>query len=414
VIADETDRAASGVVPWPQLASRQAPPPSPVTPGAPHGVVSFGDGWLHPSLVPQEPLIAAAERAAREPGAIGRAAPLQGSPALQLALRGMLRTIGIKVSDGEVLVTGGAQQGLNALSRALLSPGDKVICEHLTWYGAVRSFRSAGADVVGIGMDHEGVEPNALEDSLARLRPKFVYLIPSFHCPTGRVQSLQRRRQVLEICTRFRTPIVESHVYGDLGFGAALPSLKNLDTADLVIHQGSASKTISPALRLGWLVAPRAAMQWLAPAKASLDLSTPALTQATLAAFLNGGSHGRHLTVCRDALRARRDLLLRALAEHCPDLRYTIPDGGLYLWAQLPRSLKADECEIAAAAEGVAVRSGDGFQPNGGPSGHIRLCFAAPALDDVPEGARRLGRALKSLQHRARRSDGPDPRLASV
>ena len=402
VIADDPDRAAAGTIAWPQLASRRAPAPLLLSAGAAPGLISFSDGWLHPTLVPHAALAAIATGLAQAPDALSRAAPLFGLPALLEALVADLRARGVKATASEVLVTSGAQQGLNVIARALISPGDAVVCEVPTWYGATRAFRAAGAEVVSVDMDHEGVDPEALEDALIRTRPKFVYLIPSFQCPTGRLLGLSRRRRILEICARLRTPIVESHVYGDIAFGERLPSLKSLDTAGIVIHQGSASKTISPALRLGWLVAPPAALELFAAAKASLDLSTPALTQAILATFLSSGAYARHQLAFRTALRARRDAMIAALARYCPDLRYARPDGGLYLWVQLPKRLQAREFEAAAAAAGVSVRSGDAFLANGTSSSQFRLCFAAPALEEIDIGAQRLGKALRAalLQHR--------------
>jgi DNA-binding transcriptional MocR family regulator len=414
VIADDPDRAPAGAIPWSQLASRLARL-SPSTSNAINpGLISFGDGWLHPSLIPHAALAACAARAAQDPAVLTQAAPLLGLPALQQALIDTLRTNGVKTTPSEVLITGGAQQGLNVVARALISPGDAVVCESPTWYGAVRAFRAAGAEVVSVSMDHEGVDPDALEDSLVRLRPKFVYLIPSFQCPTGRLLSLQRRRRILALCARLRTPILESHVYGDISFGEKVPSLKSLDSAGLVIHQGSASKAISPALRLGWLVAPRAAIDLLGPAKSSLDLSTPALAQAVLAGFLKSGAYARHLPKFRDQLRVRRDALIAALAAHCPELRYAKPQGGLYLWAQLPKPLQSQELEAAAAADGVLVRSGDSFLTNGANSSHIRLCFAAPALEEIVGGAQRLGKALRTVLQRHRNSAARDSAIASV
>lgn len=258
-------------------------------------------------------------------------------------------------------------------------------------------------------MDRDGIDPAALEDALIRLRPKLVYLIPSFHCPTGRLMGLDRRRQVLELCRRFRTPIVESHVYGDVGFGKSVPSLKSLDQNDIVIHQGSASKSVSAALRLGWLVAPSGAMGMLAQAKASLDLATPRLPQAILAQFLRSGAYARHLPTMRAGLQARRDALISALAIHCPDLRCGLPQGGLYLWARLPHDLVGREVEAAALAEGLSVRAGEAFLVHDGPSRHIRLCYAAPGVDQIVEGARRLGHAVNRLLNKQKRRE---PRAA--
>jgi DNA-binding transcriptional MocR family regulator len=414
VIADDPDRTPAGAIAWSQLAARFVPAAASTGNVINPGSISFADGWLHSSLIPHAALAACAATAARDPMVVNMAAPLLGLPALQAALIDTLRTNGVKMTPGELLITGGAQQGLNVVARALISPGDAVVCESPTWYGAVRAFRAAGAEVVSVTMDHEGIDPDALEEALLRARPKFVYLIPSFQCPTGRLLSLQRRRRILAICTRLRTPILESHVYGDISFGDRTPSLKSLDSAGLVIHQGSASKTISPALRLGWLVAPQAAMELLAPAKASLDLSTPVLMQAVLAGFLSSGAYAHHLPKYREQLRARRDTLIGALATHCPELRYARPQGGLYLWAQLPKLLPAQELEAAAAAVGVLVRSGDAFLVNGANSSHVRLCFAAPAPEEIVGGAQRLGKALRSVLQRHRNSAARDSAFASV
>jgi DNA-binding transcriptional MocR family regulator len=414
VVADDPDRSPAEAVPWSQLTSPFARRYRPPGVGNNSGLISFGDGWLHSSLTPRAALAASAAKVVQNSDALTKAAPLLGLPALQDALGDTLRAAGVKTSAGEILITGGAQQGLNIIARALLSPGDTVICESPTWHGAVRAFRAAGAEVVGIAMDHEGIDPDGLEDSLARLRPKFVYLIPTFQCPTGRLMGLQRRRRILETCARFRTPIVESHVYGDLAFGDRPPSLKSLDSTGLVIHQGSASKTISAALRLGWLIAPRPVMDVLATAKASIDLSTPALTQAVLAEFLKSGAYARHQSKSRAALLARRDTLIAALAAHCSELRYGTPQGGLYLWAQLPVPLSAYEVEAAAAAEGVSIRGGNAFLTDEAPSSHIRLCFAAPAQDEIVPGAERLGKALRGLLKRHRGSAPHDSALASV
>jgi 2-aminoadipate transaminase len=414
VAADDPDRAAAGAVPWSQLASRPERSVQASGVALDRGLISFGDGWPHPSLTPRTALLACASRAAKDAGSLTRAAPILGLPVLREALIEMLRANGVKARADEVLITGGAQQGLNVVAQSLISPGDAVVCESPTWHGAFRAFRAAGAAVAGAPMDREGIDPNALEDVLVRLRPKFVYLIPSFQCPTGRLMGLERRRRILEICARFRTPILESHVYGDIAFGEKLPSLRALDAAGIVIHQGSASKTISAALRLGWLIAPPAATALLAATKARLDLSTPALVQAVLASFLANAAYARHQAQLRAELRTRRDALIGALNAHCPELRCVAPQGGLYLWAQLPQPIQGYEFEAAAAAEGVSVRGGEAFLPEAGTSSHVRLCFAAPAHDEITVGARRLGKAMRNLMQRHKDHAAHTSAFASV
>jgi DNA-binding transcriptional MocR family regulator len=415
VISDDPERDDAGPISWPAIASRFAQPAAPGTTSNGTSTISFGNGWLHPALVPHEELADCARSIVRASAAFKHAAPILGLQVLREALiDGPFKAASIKVAPDEVLITGGAQQGLNVLARALLCPGDVVLCESPTWHGAFRAFRSAGAQVIGVPIDREGIDPDALEDALLRHRPKFVYLIPSFQCPTGRLLGLARRRRVIATCARLHTPIVESHVYGDIAFGQAIPTLKHLDEAGIVIHQGSASKTMSADLRLGWLVAPKPAMALLSPAKASLDLATPTLNQAVLARFLASGAYARHLPRLRLQLQQRRDALTRALAVHCPELRYAMPQGGLYLWAQLPKPMRSHEVEAVAAVAGVTIRGGDAFLAEGGPSGCIRLCYASPELDRIEAGARLLGTALSDVARGRKQAASQAAPLADV
>lgn len=396
VLAEEPSAAPDGVA-WRQRASRLAAPPDAQGPRPPAGAdnIAFADGWLHPELQPRSQLAEALQAVQHRMADLLAPAPIAGLPALREGLARMLEARGIAAGPDDVLVTGGAQQGLNVVARALVSPGDAVLVESPTWHGAVRSFRAAGAEVAGVPLDREGVDPDALEDALIRLRPKFVYLIPNFHCPTGRVMGLERRRQVLALCAKFRTPILESDVYGDIAItGPRPPSLASLDTAGLVIHQGSASKIVGSSLRIGWLSATPAALDLLAGAKANLDLSTPTLPQAMLAEFLRAGALSGHLARFTAALRRRRDAMAEALARACPSLRFQIPEGGLYIWARLPAPVGAADLQARAAALGVTIRAGDAFFPEGGQDRHIRLCFAAPPAERIVEGVQRLGRAL--------------------
>jgi DNA-binding transcriptional MocR family regulator len=414
VIASDTDQTSAGTVPWLQLGARltrYAPPPGPRRSS---GDIPLADGWLNANLIPHAALAAVAARIAGLAEPFAHVAPPQGLAVLREALAAALQSQGVRVTSDEMLVTGGAQQGLNVIARAMLGPGDVCLVESPCWHGAFRAFRAAGAEVVGVPMDHEGINADALEDALVRTRPKLVYLIPTLQCPTGRVMGIERRRHVLRLCERFRTPIIESHVYGDLVVGPAPPSLKKLDHAGLVIQQGSASKSISPALRLGWLAAPREALSLLVAAKASLDLSTPALTQAVLAAFMTNGGHSRRLAGLRAELKERRDLLVSGLMRHCPGLRFTPPGGGLYIWAELPPGLSGAEVEAAASVEGVSVRGGESFLPEQGASGHIRLCYASPEAGQLVEGAKRLGQALRKLKTPPARSGNGSASVAWV
>jgi 2-aminoadipate transaminase len=297
-------------------------------------------------------------------------------------------------------VTSGAQQGINVLARAFLSPGDVVLTESLTFQCALVAFRWAGAEVVGVPVDQDGLQPDALEEALARHRPKLLYTIPTFHNPTGAVLGHERRRRILELTARYRVPVVESDLYGEIFFeDAPPPRLKALDGAS-VVYQGSFSKIAVPGLRVGWLVAPPEAMGALTVAKEFVDLHTPRLTQRLAAGFLDSPHLERHLARLRVECRLRRDAVVAGLREHCPGVEFRIPSGGYYLWTRLPASVTTTDLLPTAAEHGVSVRPEAQFTPGGGGREHVRLCFAALPPRSLAEGARRLGAAIEETRQR--------------
>jgi DNA-binding transcriptional MocR family regulator len=389
----------TAAIPWGQRATPLAVEAARggYVPPAHPDVISFAIGWPDPALYPEDTLHTLLQAL---PGEAARAplyapAPAAGEPVLRETIAAWLGSRGIRVTPDEVLVTTGGQQGLNVLARALLSPGDVVLTETPTYPGSLLAFRWAGAEVVGVPVDHDGVRPDALEEALVRYRPRLVYLIPNFHNPTGAVLSRERRSRVVELAARYRVPLVESDLYGEMYFGAEPPSrLKALDQAGVVVYQGSFSKIAGPGLRVGWLVVPVGAMPALAATKAILDLATAPLAQRLVAAYLGGPHLEPHLAAMRAECRARRDHLVSALRQHCPGLRVRVPDGGYYLWAELPASLTGRDLFPRAGEHGVAVRPGAEFTPDGQGDHHVRLCFAALPPARLLEGARRLGVAL--------------------
>jgi DNA-binding transcriptional MocR family regulator len=403
IVVGSPPDARHAALPWAQRITPVAIQGMHVAYAAPQGpdVIGFGVGLPDPHLYPVETLDALLDALPRGDGTLYNPAPAWGDPVLRQTLSGWLRLRGIRAAPEEILVTTGGQQGLNVLARAFLTPGDVVLTESPTYPGAFLTFRWAGADVVGLPVDHDGVRVDALEEALARYRPKLVYLIPAFQNPTGAVLAEDRRRRVLELALQYRVPVVESDLYGDLYFEQEPPApLKAQDASGVVIYQGGGSKLGLPGLRIGWLVAPMPAMAALTVAKTFDDLHTAALTQRLAAAFI-GSAHGeRHLARLRVECRVRRDALVAGLRQHCPRLRFRVPGGSYYLWATLPAPLTADALLPVALEHGVGVRPGTAFSPNGGGADHIRLCFAALPPDRIVEGARRLGRAMEQALDR--------------
>jgi DNA-binding transcriptional MocR family regulator len=400
--------------PWAQRLSPlalRAAPVSVATPRARADTIAFESGWPDPGVYPLDALESLLDALpGRHSSELYLSAPPAGDPLLREAVSRWLGSRGVRCEPDEVLVTAGALEGINVLARAFLSPGDVVLTESLSFQCALVAFRWAGAEVVGIPMDHDGVLPGPLEEAMARYRPKLFYTIPTFHNPTGAVLTHERRRQVLELAARYRVPVVESDLYGELFFEQAPPPrLKALD-GGVVILQGSFSKIVVPGLRVGWLVAPREAVGPLTVAKEFVDLHSPRLTQRLVAGFLDTHVE-RHLAELRVAARLRRDRLVAGLHEHCPDLELRIPAGGYYLWARLPAPVTTAELVPVAAEHGVTIRPEAQFSPGGVGHEHIRLCFTALPPRAIAEGSRRLGEALaearQQLESSGRRGHAP-------
>lgn len=393
---------------WPQRASQMATQAAQIWFGIPRthpDIVAFDAGWPDPKLYPVEALESLlGELVGKSSAELYAGAPPAGDPVLRGVLSRWLASRGIRTEPEAILITTGALQGLNVVARAFLAPGDVVVTESPTFQCALVAFRWAGAEVVGVPVDHDGIEVEALEEALARHRPKLMYLLPTFHNPTGVVLSRERRRAVLELAARYRVPIVESDLYGEIFFDdPPPPRLAALDQTGLVIYQGSFSKIAVPGLRVGWLAVPRGAMVPLTAAKGYVDLHTGELAQRLVAAFLQSPHLERHLGRLREECRVRRDQMVAALRQYCPDLRFRVPPGGYYLWAELPAPVTTDELLPSAAEHGVAVRPGPQFAPDGGLDGHVRLCFAALEPRRIAEGVRRLGAAVAHTQGRVER-----------
>jgi DNA-binding transcriptional MocR family regulator len=408
--------AARTAVPWVQRASPVAVQAAQINLSRDRdraGIIAFDTGWPDPTLYPVEALDALLRGLLdRGSATLYGTTPDAGDLTLRETLARWLGSRGIRTNPDGVLITTGAQQGINVLARAFLAPGDVVVTEAPTFQCALVVFRWAGADVVGVPVDHEGIQVEALEEALARYRPKLIYLIPTYHNPTGAVLSRDRRRLVLDLAARYRVPIVESDLYGEIFFEEPPPPrLRALDGADLVIYQGSFSKIAVPGLRVSWLVAPPGAIGPLTTAKVFEDLHTPTVTQRLAAAFIESPHLERHLGILRAECRVRRDQMVAALRQHCPRLGFRVPPGGYYLWAELPRPVTTSELLPAAIERGVIVRPGPQFSPNGGGEDHVRLCFAAAEPRRIAEGVRRLGETLEQV---TRRLDAPARRSAAA
>lgn len=372
-------------------------------------IISFAGGLPAPEVFPREQVERAARRVLEEQGAVAlQYGATEGCrPLRELLVRHMSR-YGIEVGPGNVLITTGSQQALDLIGKLLINPGDRVATEQPTYLGAIQAFTSYQAEYLAVPIDDLGMRIDLLEDAL-RAAPKFIYVLPNFQNPAGVTLSLKRRRRLVELADRYGTPVVEDDPYGQLRYeGDHLPPLVKLDAdrngcahgersfRGRVLYLGTLSKTLAPGLRIGWVVAPEEVIAKLTQMKQGADLHTSTFAQMVAYETARGGFLDRHVRRIRAVYGARRDAMLDALQRHFPaSVRWTRPQGGLFLWVTLPAGADAAALLPLALAEKVAFVPGTAFHPRGGGAHTLRLNFSYCAPDVIEEGIRRLGAVLR-------------------
>ncbi|GAB2887824.1 aminotransferase-like domain-containing protein [Streptomyces mayteni] len=361
-------------------------------------VISFAGGLPAPELFDAAAIRAAYDRVLAEaPRKVLQYATTEGDPALRASVAGRLGRRGLPTEVDELLITAGSQQALAILATALLEPGDVVLVEDPTYLAALQCFGFAGARVLPVPCDADGVDPAALERLIVAERPRLLYLIPTFHNPTGRTMPAERRRAVAESAARHGIWLVEDDPYGELRFeGESAPWLAAYPgVEDRAVLLGSFSKIMAPGMRLGWLRAPAALRRACVIAKQAADLHSSTVDQAAAARYLADSDLDAHLTRVRAAYRERRDALLAGLpAALPPGSTWNRPAGGMFVWAGLPAGHDATALLRTAIDHDVAYVPGAPFYAGPADPTTLRLSFTTHTPDEIAEGLRRLGRAL--------------------
>lgn len=368
-------------------------------------MIAMAAGLPGPHLLPTALFEAAARRAAAAAGHWLAHGPAEGTLRLRRALVGYLAERGVAATTEQVVVTLGAQQGIDMVARLLVRPGDVVVLESPTYSGAIHSFAHAGARLIGLPVDAHGLRIEALEGVLRRHTPKLIYTIPTAHNPTGAVLSPERRADLVELAARHQVPIVEDDTFGPLALeGAPPPALKALDRAGGVIYLGTFSKLLGSGLRLGFVVAALPVVEALAELRQFVDLHPPVITQELVAELLERGELVAHVERVCPRYRAQRDALLAGLAPLATHgLRWRRPSSGFSLWCELPPRLRAVEVVRTAAELGVALLDGRSLYPEGRGPEAIRICFGMTEPAQAAEGARRLAQAVERIMRRGHR-----------
>ena len=380
------------------LLAPDLPPPAPRWNGfAPY---NFIGGNVDAASMPVEDMITATAAALRREGTTlatygMESGPLGYRPLREFVASKLRKRSGLTVSPDNVLITSGSNQGLDLVNQIFLRPGDTVLVEQFSYGSALARLRKLGATPVGIPLDGDGMRMDRLAEKLAGLasegvKPKFIYVIPTIQNPGGSIMPGARRAELLELSAEYGVPIFEDECYADLLWANERPpAIAAMDEGNRVIHCGSFSKTIAPALRVGYIVAEPALIARMVACKT--DGGTGALEQIMLAEYCRTrfDNHVDRVTVL---LKEKLDAMTGALEEHFGTAaEFVPPEGGIFLWISLPDAVDAMKLSAASAASGIAINPGPEWSADAEPArSRIRLCFGNPTVDEIRDGVEKL------------------------
>ncbi len=368
-------------------------------------MISFAGGLPNPAAFP---LVAMNEIVAHVMKDHGPEAlqygPTEGHFRLRSAIaRGMGQHFGAPQEVDNILITTGSQQALYLLCTVLLDPDDIVLTASPTYLGALLTFNAHRARVQGVATDNEGIVPDALEEQLRVLtseghRVKFVYLVPTFDNPTGRTMNLARRRRVYELAIQYDVLIIEDDPYGLLRFeGQAVPPIKSMDEEGRVAYLGSFSKILAPGFRVGWLAGDATLQRKAVLAKQAQDICTTVFGQYCVFEAMAHDMLFDHIKKICSLYQSKRDLMLAAMAQEFPNcVRWNRPEGGLFLWLELPPAIDTTELLPKAINRDVAYVTGRPFFPDGTGHNTLRLNFSYADDQHILEGIHRLASVIKA------------------
>ncbi len=365
------------------------------------GMISFAGGLPAPDAFPVRDFQDACQWIlSHEPEQALQYGATEGLPQLKDYLIEAMAKYEIPAVRGNLLFTNGSQQALDFIGRVFIDQGDTIITEEPTYLGAIQAWNPYGPRYVTVPLDDDGMRMDLLEKALQE-NPgaKFIYVLPNFHNPAGTTLTLERRHRLVELAAEHQLFIVEDDPYGELRFeGEDVTPIYAMHKEN-TIYLSTFSKTLAPGLRLGWMVAPERVMAPLLQAKQGADLHTSTLIQYLAYDICQRGLIRAHVRRIRAVYRERRDAMLQAMERHFPpEVTWTRPQGGLFLWVRMPEQIDAEELLKIAVEERVAFVPGHAFYPDGqGGRCCMRLNFSYSPPEIIEEGIQRLGRAIKHM-----------------
>ncbi|MDR6999087.1 PLP-dependent aminotransferase family protein [Neobacillus niacini] len=361
-------------------------------------MIRLGTGELSPDLLPVAKIKQLFQKQSSKTISLGYSEP-KGSLYLREIISEYLKSKGIMASPSSIMIVSGGIQALQLISLGLLPRGSTIFHEIPSYLNSIHVFQSAGMNLFGIQMDHEGILTEGIGKFKRQHNGALLYTIPSFHNPTGILMSSNRRGALLNICKKERLPIIEDDVYGDLWFDGPPPSpLKAADDQGLVLYIGSTSKTFGPGLRIGWIVGPEPVIDRLSDIKMQTDYGASSLSQFAVAEFLSSGLYDENIKKVRDELKLRCNFTIDILNKHFKDLAtWNQPKGGFYIWLYLKKTISVQKLFKMALNEGILLNPGNVYDRND--QQHLRLSYSYAPLRHLEKGLIRLSELIKSLSY---------------
>ncbi len=371
-------------------------------------IISFAGGIPDPTLFPAYLIEEATKTILREePEKVLQYGPTEGDIRLKMELiKRQQRRNNIKINEDEILITTASQQALDLMGKIFIDSGDTVIVGLPSYLGGLGAFHSYGAEFIGIPLDEDGMRVDLIEEKLKKLKKeqikkiKFIYVIPDFQNPAGVTLSLERRKKLIKIAKKHDLLILEDTPYRELRYwNKSIPPIFLLAPRGRVVTLFTFSKVFCPGMRLGYVLGSENVIDRLVVAKQSTDLCTPPFTQGILCEMLKGGALDEHIKKLVSVYREKREYMLNVLNKYMlplnlPDLNWTRPDGGLFLWMTLPAYMDTELMFPRALEKKIAYVKGCAFHYDNSGKNTMRLNFSYPTMDAIDEGIRRLSQVI--------------------
>ncbi len=359
------------------------------------GLISFAGGLPAPELFPLEAMEAVSKEVIHNDGKLAlQYSTTEGFKPLRNHIVNRMSKMQVKTTYENILITNGSQQGLDFSGKIFLDPDDIVICESPSYLGAINAFNTYQCQFREVETDDYGMKMDILEQTIIdNPNAKFIYIVPDFQNPSGKTWSLSRRQELIILANKYDLIIIEDNPYGELRYeGKSLPAVKSLDTKGCVVYLGTFSKTFAPGLRIGWVCAEDEILNKYILIKQASDLQTSSINQRELSAYLDKYDLDTHIKKLISVYKVRRDLMLDMMHKSFPkQAKYTVPEGGLFIWVELPEQIDTNALMVKAVKNKVAFVPGGSFFPNSDTKNTMRLNFSNMNEENIIIGIKRLG-----------------------